>query len=144
MEFFLLFAAVLAGETRPASPALPLRGGQWELVATFEMTGPALAPAPERASVCLDASDAKNPRRALAAVPVPGSACAPGDFRILGSSVSWTAACSGRYHGSAEGELTFSSESAGGRLVLRVVDARGAGHEVAYRLEATRSGACAR
>ena len=108
----------------------------------FEMTGPPMTPAPSSESLCLDASDAKNARRLLAAVVVPGSRCSVEDVRVAGRSVSWTAACTGRYRGAGEGELSFAAERADGRFVLRVEDVRGATHEVRYRLEGKRSGAC--
>jgi hypothetical protein len=139
MQFLLPIVLSLAAV--PAPP-LPFRGGQWELVATFEMTGPAMAPAPSAATLCLDASDAKNPRRLVAAIRFPALQCELEDFRVAGRSVTWRAACKGRYHGSAEGELTFSAESARGKFLVRVEDARGAAHDVSYRLEAQRTGAC--
>jgi len=143
MEFLLPFVLSLAAGPRAAATPLPFRFGLWELVAAFEMTGPAMAPAASEATLCLDASDAKNPRRLLAAIPFPALRCELEDFRIAGRAVSWRAACGGRYHGSAGGELAFSAESARGRFLVRVEDGRGAAHDVRYRIEAKRSGACA-
>jgi hypothetical protein len=143
MEFLLPFILSLAAVPRAAEPPLPLRGGEWELAAAFEMTGPAMAPAPSTASLCLDASDAKNPRRLLAAIVVAGLRCELEDFRVAGRTVSWNAECEGRYHGSAAGKLTFSAESGRGEFRVRIEDARGAAHDVSYRLEAKRTGACA-
>lgn len=143
MDFLLPVILSLAAASPATAPPLPLRGGEWELVATFEMTGPAMAPAPSAATLCLDASDAKNPRRLLAAIPVPAVRCELEDFQVAGRSVSWKAECEGRYHGSADGNLTFSAESARGKFLVRVEDSRGAAHDVTYRLEGRRSGACA-
>ena len=141
MEFLLPIAFSLAAASG-AAPSLPFRAGQWELATTFEMTGPAMAPAASAVSLCLDASDARDPRRLVAAIPVATLRCEIEDFRIAGDALSWRAACTGRYHGSAEGKLTFSSGKARGKFLVRVEDARGAAHDVTYRIEAKRSGAC--
>ena len=142
VEFLLPLALFLAAEPRADSRAASLPSGHWELLSAFEMSGLPMAPEPRRAAICLDAADTKDPRRLLAAIPLAGSECAIRDLHFQGGALSWTAACSGRYHGAAAGELAFAADSARGRIRMQVEDSRGAAHEVAYRVEAKRSGAC--
>jgi len=140
MEF--PFVVVLLLAAAPRAKALPLLAGEWELRTTFEMTGPPMTPPPRETVLCLGAADARDPSRLLAAIPLPETACRTEDSRIDGSVLSWKANCSGRYRGRAEGTLAFSPDRAEGRLRLNVEDARGAAHDVPYRIEGKRTGSC--
>jgi uncharacterized protein DUF3617 len=140
MEFPLVCVLLLTAA--PRAKELPLRAGEWEVRTTFEMSGLPMTPAPRGSGLCLDRDDARDPTRLLAAIVMPGTRCRIEAFRIDGSVLSWKADCSGRYGGKAEGTLTFSFDRAEGRLRLGVEDARGAAHEVRYRVDGKRTGSC--
>ena len=140
MEF--PFVIVLLFAATPRARALPLRAGEWRLRTTFEMTGLPIPPPPRETELCLGETDARDPGRLLAAIPLPETVCRIADTRIDGSVLSWRATCSGRYRGTAEGTLAFSPDRAEGRLRLSVEDARGVAHDVPYRIEGTRTGSC--
>jgi hypothetical protein len=131
------FAALLTAALSvpiPAGAAEHVQAGLWEITATTELPGVALALPPVSQTECLSQKDVE-------ADPVPAldkGACRASDIKRSGGRVTWKLVCEGAQAGTGRGEIVYESPTSyRGWMTL---DTGGTSVKVAIR--ARRIGAC--
>jgi hypothetical protein len=124
----LLLAPVMAGA------ATPQKAGKWQVKMTTEIPGMPFKMPPITTTVCLTEEDVANPEKSLP--KDPKSDCKVSDYKIDGSTVSWTMACP-KQKITGEGSITYDSESYSGQMKMNMD-----GTEMSQKYEGKYLGTC--
>lgn len=115
---FLVTAILLAGTAAVVVLAAqnPMRPGQWETVMQMEMPGMPMKMPEMKNAQCVTAEDlAKDPStglpRGMAGQRGNKDTCTVSDYKVDGSRVTWSMACTGQMAMNGTGEMTFKGDS---------------------------------
>jgi hypothetical protein len=97
----------------------PQKPGKWRMTFQMEMPGMPMKMPPVTHEICLTAEDLKDPQKA---VPNdPKSQCRINDYRVEGSTVSWTIDCP-KQNMKGNGQVTYAEDTYSGWLKMKVGD----------------------
>ena len=115
-------AAVVLAFVAAASHAAaqnPMRPGRWEVTMQMDMPNmPVQMPAMKNAQ-CVTQQQIDSPNRALPSGPTKNpNDCKVSDYKVSGSTVTWTMACSGQQPMTGTGEMRFNGDTYDGTLKM--------------------------
>jgi len=114
---FALAVAVLALSLPAFAAKSPMKPGKWQTTVTMEMPGmPAMQPM--TFTNCVTKEQAENPQ------PPKGKDenCTVTDYKLDGSTVTWSIKCSGKMEATGEGKMTFSGDTYDGTTHMKMND----------------------
>lgn len=115
--------------------------GLWEVTTKFEMEGMPATPQPMTFTNCVTAEEAKDPKEMIRKSQKSND-CKITDSKFDGNKLTWTMQCSGKFRGTANGEMVYNGDSYEGSFKMNVEDGRGSAHPIRYSMKGKRIGDC--
>jgi hypothetical protein len=123
-------AAMLATAT-VATAAGPMKAGKWQLTMQMDMPGMPVKMPPMTMTHCITKEQAEKPEP-----PKAASDCKVSDYKIVGSTVTWTVKCE-KQKIVGEGTITYNGDSYDGSMHMKMAD-----REMTQKYSGKRLGNC--
>jgi uncharacterized protein DUF3617 len=112
--------AIVLGLSAGALAQAPRQDGRWEVKMEMEMAGmPARMP-PMTTTQCITPEEAKDPKKAMPQAGGRGGPenCTVSDYKVAGSKVTWTMACTGADAMTGTGEFVYAGDTYTGTMKM--------------------------
>jgi len=139
----ILFTMAALSLAPLSAPAGDLSPGLWEIsMETRVPATPEFAPPPVRRTQCLHTEDARDPTSLLGEISTAGATgCSYSEKTYSGNTFSFVMQCSGTYALQSRGQVTYTAETAEGRITS-TANLGGAAVQTENTLSARRVGGC--
>ena len=97
--------------------ASPQKAGKWQSTMQMEMPGMPVKMPPVTVTVCLTEEDVKDPQKSIP--KDPKSDCKIGDYKVDGSTVTWTMECP-KQNLKGRGTITYDDDTYTGQMQMSV------------------------
>ena len=129
---------VVFGLSSSAFAQGPRRDGRWEVTMEMDMPGMPMKLPPVKTIQCITKEQAGDPNQAVPQGPQDkNNACKASDYKVSGSTVTWTMKCEGKTPMTGTGEITYAADSYDGWMKVKTADG-----EMAMKYKGKRLGDC--
>jgi hypothetical protein len=120
MRRSLVVTAIMIGVVFPAlARQSPIREGKWEITMEMDMPGMPMKMPPMTITQCITKEEAEDPSKLVPKNPQDkGSDCKMSDYKMTGSTISWTMKCETPEPMTGKGEITFSGDTYEGSMTM--------------------------
>lgn len=134
----LVIGLALIATASATAQTNPMRPGRWEVTMQMEMPGMPMAMPAMKNTRCVTQQDIDSPGRGLPSGPEKNpNECKVSDYKVSGSTVTWTMACTGQPSMTGTGELRFTGDAYEG-LVKMTMDQQ----QMTMKMSGKRLGDC--
>ena len=113
----LILMILMTALATVGSAASPQKPGKWQSTMQMEMPGMPVKMPPITVNVCLTEDDVKDPQKSIP--KDPKSDCKIGDYKVDGSTVTWSMECP-KQNLKGKGSITYDSDSYTGQMEMTV------------------------
>ena len=113
-----ILVLALALPTFAADAKSPMKPGKWQVTMKMEMAGMPAAMPPTTFTNCVTKEEAENPQPPKR----NDQNCEVTNYKLDGSTVTWSIKCTGKVEATGEGKMTFKDDAYEGTTHMKVND----------------------